>query len=165
MGIGMMEGYGPTGTSPVISLSHPFSRKAGSVGRPIPAAEARILDPWPDGVGELLVRGPIIMQGCYNNPEATSLAIDGDGWFHTGDLAVLDADGEIYLKSRAKNVYPEELEWEIGRSPYVEEVLVRYRGADGSIEAVVYPNQDLLAAHGKLKRTRARRYGRRSEPA
>ena len=161
MGIGMMEGYGLTETSPVVSLCDPFSKKAGSVGRPIPTVEARIRDPWPDGIGELLVRGPIVMQGYYNDPSATAQAIDEDGWFHTGDLALLDSQGEIHLKGRAKNVivletgknvYPEELEWEIGRIPYVEEVLVRYRESDREIEAVVYANQDLLRADGVLKR-------------
>ena len=161
MGIGMMEGYGLTETSPVVSLCDPFSRKAGSVGRPIPTVEARIRDPWPDGIGELLVRGPIVMQGYYNDPAATAHAIDEDGWFHTGDLAMLDSEGEIHLKGRAKNVivletgknvYPEELEWEIGRIPYVEEVLVRYRESDHAIEAVIYPNQELLKSNGVLKR-------------
>jgi len=163
MGIGMMEGYGLTETSPVISLSDPFSRKSGSVGRPIPEVEARILDPWPDGVGELLIRGPIVMKGYYRNTQATEQAIDPDGWFHTGDLACLDETGEIFLKGRAKNVivlesgknvYPEELEWEIGRIPHVEEVLVRYRESDGAIEAIVYPNQERLQADGMLKRAR-----------
>ena len=93
------------------------------------------------------------MQGYYKNPEATAQAITPDGWFHTGDLACLDLEGEIFLKGRAKNVivlesgknvYPEELEWEIGRIPFVEEVLVRYRESDGAIEAVVYPNQEQI---------------------
>jgi long-chain acyl-CoA synthetase len=153
MGIGMMEGYGLTETSPVISVCDPFGKKPGSVGRPLPHVEAKIVDPWPDGVGELLVRGPIVMQGYYNDPEATKEAIGADGWFHTGDLATLDRDGEIFLKGRAKNVivldsgknvYPEELEWEIGRIPYVEEVLVRHRESDGEIEALVYPNHERL---------------------
>ena len=153
MGIGMMEGYGLTETSPVISVCDPLGKKAGSVGRPIPHVEAKVLDPWPDGVGELLIRGPIVMHGYYGDPVATAAAIDTDGWFHTGDLAALDEDGEIFLKGRAKNVivlesgknvYPEELEWEIGRIPYVEEVLVRHRESDGAIEAVVYPNRERL---------------------
>jgi long-chain acyl-CoA synthetase len=95
MGIGMMEGYGLTETSPVISLCDPLSKKGGSVGRPIPTVEAKILDPWPDGVGDLLIRGPIVMQGYYKNPQATAQAISKEGWFNTGDLAMLDPDGEI----------------------------------------------------------------------
>jgi len=158
LGIGMMEGYGLTETSPVISVCDPFAKKPGSVGRPLPHVQAKVLNPWPDGVGELLIRGPIVMQGYYENPEATARAIDADGWFHTGDLATLDEDGEIFLKGRAKNVivldsgknvYPEELEWEIGRIPYVEEVLVRYRDEDNSIEAVIYPNQERLREAGE----------------
>ena len=154
MGIGMMEGYGLTETSPVISVSDPFGKKPGSVGRPLPGVEARIRDPWPDGVGELLIRGPIVMRGYYENPEATASAIDDEGWLSTGDLATLDADGEIFLHGRAKNVivldsgknvYPEELEWEIGRIPYVEEVLVRPQAEGGGIEAVVYPNEERLS--------------------
>ncbi len=161
MGIGMMEGYGLTETSPVISVCDPFGRKGGSVGRPIPGMEARVKDPAPDGIGELLVRGPIVMQGYYQNETATRRAIDAEGWFHTGDLACLDESGEIFLKGRAKNVivldsgknvYPEEIEWELGRIPYVEEVMVR-SGPDG-IEAIVFPNHERLTEDGILGRVR-----------
>ena len=159
LGIGMLEGYGLTETSPVVSLCPPYSKKTGSVGRPIPEVEARLIDVNPDGVGELLVRGPIVMQGYYKNEDATQRAIDADGWFHTGDLAALDGDGEIFLKGRAKNtivletgknVYPEELEWEISRIPFVEEVLVRgmEAGAGMIVEASVYPDQEAVAAAG-----------------
>jgi len=163
MGIGMMEGYGLTETSPVISVCDPLGRNPGSVGRPIPGVEARLLAPGPDGVGELLVRGPIVMKGYYRNEAATRAAIDPDGWFHTGDLAVLDHRGEIYLKGRAKNVivletgknvYPEELEWAFARIPYVQEVLVRLRDwrGRGEIEAAVYPNNERLQAEGLVER-------------
>ena len=154
MGIGMMEGYGLTETSPVVSISNPFGRNPGSVGQPLPGVEVRLMNPWPDGVGELLVRGPIVMQGYYANPSATAQAIDEQGWFHTGDLATLNAEGEIFLHGRAKNVivldsgknvYPEEVEWEIGRIPYVEEVLVRQQPAGKEIEAIVYPAQDRIS--------------------
>jgi long-chain acyl-CoA synthetase len=163
LGIGMMEGYGLTETSPVVSVCDPFSRKAGSVGCPLPTVEARVDQPWPDGVGELFVRGPIVMQGYYRNGEATAAVLDEEGWFRTGDLALLDPQGEIHLKGRAKNVivldsgknvYPEELEWEIARIPYVEEVLVRYREEDGAIEAVVYPNQERLQEVGAIEHAR-----------
>jgi long-chain acyl-CoA synthetase len=101
------------------------------------------------------------MQGYYKNDAATRRAIDADGWFHTGDLAALDAAGEIFLRGRmknvivldtGKNVYPEEIEWEIGRIPYVEEVLVR--AGDAGVEAVVFPNRERLAADGLLERVR-----------
>jgi len=161
LGIGLLEGYGLTETSPVISFCSPFSRKAGSVGRPLPGIEVKLVDRGADGVGELLARGPTVMAGYYKNPQATSEVIDDDGWFHTGDLARIDRDGEIFLKGReknvivlesGKNVYPEEVEWEIGRIRYVEEVLVRRgsRGGREAVEAVVHPDRGALEADGLL---------------
>lgn len=161
LGVGMMEGYGLTETSPVVSLCLPFGKTAGSVGQPIPGVEVRVLGAGRDGVGELAVRGPIVMRGYYKNDAATRRVVSADGWFRTGDLAVLDARGEIHLKGRVKNVivldtgknvYPEEIEWEIGRIPYVEEVLVR--PSEAGIEAVVFPNRERLEADGLLGRVR-----------
>ncbi len=162
LGIPIIEGYGLTETSPVVSFCDPFSPKGGSVGRPLPKIEAKLIDKRPDGVGELLVRGPTVMQGYYKNDAATREVIDPDGWFHTGDLALIDPDGEIFLKGRAKNVivlesgknvYPEEIEWELSRIPYVEEVLVRggVRQGQEVVEAVVYPNKERLKAAGHLE--------------
>ncbi len=159
MGIGMMEGYGLTETSPVISLTDPYRGLPGSVGTPIPAVETRIVDPSPDGVGELHVRGPIVMAGYYHNEEATLQVIEEDGWFHTGDLATVDKKGNIFLKGRAKNVivldsgkniYPEEIEWQIGRVPYVEEVLVRAALHQGrvALQAVIFPNRERMQTEG-----------------
>jgi len=159
LGIGLLEGYGLTETSPVVCFCDPFSRKAGSVGAPIPGAEAKLIDVREDGVGELLIRGPIVMQGYYENHGATQEVIDDEGWFHTGDLAVIDSDGEIYLKGRAKhvivlesgkNVYPEEVEWELSRIPYIEEVLVRGGKLNGQevVQAVIYPNEEALEKDG-----------------
>ena len=159
LGIGLLEGYGLTETSPIVCFCDPFTPKTGTVGPPLPSIEVRVVEPGPDGVSELCVRGPTVMRGYYEDPEATVRAIDPDGWFHTGDLAALDPDGEIYLKGRAKNVivlengkkvYPEEVEWEIARIPFVEEVLV-CRGSDGGheiVQALVYPNRDRLSAAG-----------------
>ena len=159
LGIGMLEGYGLTETSPVVSFCAPFSPKAGSVGRPLPTVEVKLTDTAPDGVGELLVRGPTLMQGYYKNDEATRRVLDGEGWFHTGDLALIDDDEEIFLKGRVKNVivlpngknvYPEELEWEIARIPYVEEVLVKGATKNGqeTVVAVIYPNEERLNDDG-----------------
>lgn len=159
MGIGMMEGYGLTETSPVISLTDPFRGLPGSVGSAIPSVETRIVDPGPDGVGELHVRGPIVMAGYYRDREATRCVIEDDGWFHTGDLATIDREGHVFLKGRAKNVivldsgkniYPEEIEWQIGRVPYVEEVLVRAALHQGRIalQAVIFPNRDRMRDEG-----------------
>ncbi len=159
LGIGLLEGYGLTETSPVVCFCDPFSRKAGSVGAPIPGAKTQLIDVRDDGVGELLVHGPVVMQGYYENGGATSEVIDEDGWFHTGDLAVIDDDSDIYLKGRAKhvivlesgkNVYPEEVEWELSRIPYVEEVLVRGGTLNGQevVQAVIYPNKEVLNQDG-----------------
>jgi long-chain acyl-CoA synthetase len=160
LGIGLLEGYGLTETSPVISFCDPFSRKGGCVGRPLPGLEAKLANRRADGVGELLVRGPTVMAGYYKNEAATREVIDEDGWFHTGDLARIDRDGEIFLKGReknvivlesGKNVYPEEVEWELGRIRYVEDVLVRggSRGGREVVEAVVYPDREALEADGR----------------
>ncbi|MBN1857776.1 AMP-binding protein [Candidatus Bipolaricaulota bacterium] len=159
MGIGMMEGYGLTETSPVVCLTDPYRGLPGSVGVAIPSVETRVVDPRPDGVGELHVRGPIVMAGYYRNEEATGRVVDSDGWFHTGDLATVDQKGNIFLKGRAKNVivldsgkniYPEELEWQIGRVPYVEEVLVRAALHQGRIalQAVIFPNRQRMQDEG-----------------
>lgn len=172
LGIGLLEGYGLTETSPVVSFCKPFSRKGGSVGPSLPTIEAKLANVRRDGVGELLVRGPTVMAGYYKNKAATRAVIDDEGWFHTGDLAMLDHDGEIFLKGRkknvivlesGKNVYPEEVEWEIARIPYVEEVLVRRgirqpHGIDPQdisrgqgqevVEAVIYPNQEWVKKDG-----------------
>ena len=162
LGIGLLEGYGLTETSPVVSFCDPFSPKGGSVGRPLPGIEVKLINTRPDGVGELLVRGPTVMQGYYQNEAATREVIDPDGWFHTGDLAFIDGDGEIFLKGRAKNVivlesgknvYPEEIEWELSRIPYVEEVLVRGEEEQGHevVKAIIYPNRARLEADGHLE--------------
>jgi len=159
LGIGLLEGYGLTETSPIVCFCDPFCRKSASVGPPLPSIEVKVIDPGTDGVGELCVRGPTVMKGYYRDPQSTSQTIDPDGWFHTGDLAMLDAEREIFLKGRAKNVivlesgkkvYPEEVEWEIARIPFVEEVMVR-SGLDGGhevVQALVYPNRAVLTDAG-----------------
>jgi long-chain acyl-CoA synthetase len=160
LGIGLLEGYGLTETSPVVCFCNPFSRKGGSVGAPITGARVKLIDVRPDGVGELLVQGPIVMRGYYANGGATAAVIDKEGWFHTGDLAMIDEDGDIHLKGRAKhvivlesgkNVYPEEVEWELSRIPYVEEVLVRGGKLNGQevVQAVIYPNAEALEESGR----------------
>lgn len=162
LGIGLLEGYGLTETSPVVCFCDPFSHKAGSVGAPIPGVSAKLIDVHPDGVGELLIHGPIVMQGYYENHGATSQVIDEEGWFHTGDLAFIDKDGEIFLKGRAKhvivlesgkNVYPEELEWELSRIPYIEDILVRGGKLKGQevVQAVIYPDYEALQKDGHKK--------------
>jgi long-chain acyl-CoA synthetase len=113
--------------------------RLGSIGVPVPYVECRIADPTDarralhsDEVGELLIRGPIVMQGYFGNPEATRETIEPDGWLHTGDLARIDRDGYIYIVDRKKdmiltggfNVYPAELERVIAQHPAVAMVAV-----------------------------------------
>ena len=158
LGIGMIEGYGLTETSPVLTVSTPFNDKIGSVGPAIPGVEIRIDDPNEEGIGEIVVRGPNVMKGYYKNPEATKKVLDPDGWFHTGDLGYLDEDGWLYIKGRkknvivlegGKNVYPEEVEFELKQIPLIEEIMIKGGKRKGLevIKAFVYPKPELLQKH------------------
>ena len=158
LGIGVMEGYGLTETSPVLTLSEPFD-PPGTVGRPLPGVQIKIDRPDADGLGEVLVRGPNVMLGYYKNPRRTREAFTEDGWFRTGDLGRLDEEGRLFLAGRKKNmimlesgkkVYPEEVEWEFSRIPEIAEVLVYEDTSRGQpmVAAMVYPDWDLLREQG-----------------
>lgn len=161
-GIVMMNGYGITECAPLISCNRNEYRKKGSVGLPIIGEEVKIDRPNADGEGEICAKGPNVMLGYYNDPEATAAVIDGDGFFHTGDIGRIDKDGWIYITGRlknliilsnGKNVYPEEIETEISSIYGVSEVVV-YEGESKSkrakdvIVADIYPDSDALALHG-----------------
>ena len=131
-GINLCQGYGLTETSPVVATETKENNRVGSIGKCFPSLEVKIYEPNEDGVGELLVKGPTVMLGYYNNESATKEAIV-DGWFHTGDLAKIDEDGYIFIMGRkksvivlknGKNIFPEEMENLINRIEGVKESFI-----------------------------------------
>jgi long-chain acyl-CoA synthetase len=132
MGITILQGYGLTESAPVLSCCTLKNNRIGSVGRPIPGVEIKIINPNEAGEGEVIARGPNIMKGYYKKPEATAETVR-DAWLYTGDVGRLDRDGYLFITGRIKdiivtgsglNVYPEELEQELLKSPAVAESCV-----------------------------------------
>ena len=109
LGINMVQGYGLTESSPVIAVEDDKYKKIGSIGKALPTLDVKIDKPNEEGIGELLVKGPTIMLGYYENEEATKETIDKEGWLHTGDLAKIDKDGFIFITGRKKLNLPENM--------------------------------------------------------
>ena len=133
LGFTLYQGYGLTETSPVIAAEDDKYQRLGSIGKAFPSLDVKIEAPNEEGIGELLVKGPSIMLGYYNNEEATKETITEDGWLHTGDLARIDKDGFIFISGRkkfvivlknGKNIYPEEIETLINKIEGVKESFV-----------------------------------------
>ncbi|MGM0415360.1 MAG: AMP-dependent synthetase/ligase [Thermodesulfobacteriota bacterium] len=155
LGIQIYQGYGITETAPVITAEQPGITRIGTVGRPLPSVDVRIKDPNEEGVGEIVCKGPNVMQGYLNNEEATSEVLI-DGWYHTGDMGKIDADGFVSICGRVKNlivtpngknVYPEEVENELLGSQFISEIMV-YGHKVGplaeEVHAQIYPDQEAI---------------------
>jgi long-chain acyl-CoA synthetase len=160
LGIDFVQGYGLTETSPIINLNPVEHYKETSVGRIIPQVDMRILNPDDRGIGEVIVKGPVVMKGYFELPEETAAAFTADGYLKTGDLGYLDNERYLYLTGRAKNtivteggknVYPEEIENEFQLFEEIDQILVRGFVLDKKlktegIEALVYPSPDFFAS-------------------
>lgn len=156
LGFHILEGYGLTEASPIVSVNRDDAFKPGSVGLVLPECTVRIGDPDESGIGEILVKGPNIMLGYHNDPEATARVLTADRWFHTGDYGRVDSDGFLFVTGRkknviiaknGKNVFPEEIETVLNRSTHVNECMVFGRSVESKGEeiwAIVVPNRDLL---------------------
>ncbi|MBU0929160.1 MAG: AMP-binding protein [Spirochaetes bacterium] len=155
LGIDFVQGYGLTETSPIIALNPKEAYKETSVGKVLPGMEMKIIDPDDEGRGQIVVKGPMVMQGYYKNEAATAESFQ-DGWLLTGDIGYLDADDYLYLTGRAKNlivteggknVYPEEIENNFQLYSEVEQVLIKGYVVDAKqkiegIEAYIFPSKD-----------------------
>src|SRR6059058_3030832 len=153
LGFTILEGYGLTEASPVLTVTRPENRMlAGTVGKPLPGVQVEIKDPDASGVGEVVARGPNVMLGYFGNEEATREALV-DRWLYTGDLGRLDDEGNLYLVGRSKdiivdtngkNVYPDEVEEVYQDSPYIKELSVvgLPDGIGEKVACIVVPNEE-----------------------
>ncbi|MEO0225344.1 MAG: AMP-binding protein [candidate division WOR-3 bacterium] len=170
LGIPLLQGYGLTEASPVLTVNPPDRPRNASVGIAIPDVRIAIDQPNEDGIGEVIATGPNIMLGYYRNQQATNEVLR-EGWLYTGDLGYLDKDGYLYIVGRkksvivtagGKNVYPEEIEEILLRSPYIKETIVLPRlnpkTNQEEVYAIIHPDYeriDELATNAKRNFTEA----------
>lgn len=159
LGIATIQGYGLTETSPVISAETDERKRPGSIGLPLPNLEVKIENPNKQGIGEITVKGSSVMLGYYENEEETKKVLK-NGWFSTGDLGYLDKDGFLYITGRKKdviilkngeNIYPQELEIQINKIPYILESIVYEKDEEGrKISAkIVYNEEQIKEIYGE----------------
>ena len=152
----LTSGYGATECAPLITYSDWRDFQPGSCGTPVSHMEVKILSPDPENIpGEIVARGTNVMLGYYKNEEATCEALDSEGWYHTGDLATMSADGHVFIRGRIKNmllgangqnVYPEEIEDKLNSMAMVNESLIVQRG--DKLVGLVFPDFDEAHAMG-----------------
>lgn len=156
LGLRTLQGYGLTECSPLVAGNTDYFSKSDSCGLPIPGVEYKIDSPDEEGVGEIIVKGPNVMLGYYNNPIETNKVLI-DGWFHTGDLGKIDSDGYLYITGRCKsvivtkngkNIYPEEVEYYLNDNPLISESLVSGIHKDNDdetyVNAQIFPNLEAM---------------------
>jgi len=162
LGIDVLQCYGLTETTAAVYVNYPNDNVIGSVGRAMKGVEGKIVDAQPQeeggpAIGEVAIRGAVVMKGYWNRPDATA-AVSRDGWFHTGDLGYFDSRGHLFLTGRkkevivlsnGKNIYPEEIEAHYMKSPFIKEMAVMgLEGKPGEggdrLHAVIVPNFDVL---------------------
>ncbi len=155
LGFTVLEGYGLSETSPIVTFNPIERRKPGSAGKPLPGVDIKVINPTESGEGEIAIRGPMVMRGYFKNPEETSRAIV-DGWLRTGDLGYIDEEGYLFITGRVKevivlssgkNVYPEDVEKQYLKSPLIKEICVfglEERGQVASLHALVVPDLEYM---------------------
>jgi len=156
MGFNIMQGYGLTECSPIVSVNRLDYYNDRSAGLPLPGIQVAIDNPGPDGIGEIKIKGPITMLGYYKNPEATS-AVLRDGWLYTGDNGYIDNNNFLYISGRKKNVivtkngkniFPEDVELYLNKSEYIKESLVYGVDLDNESDTIVcakiVPNMEVI---------------------
>ena len=146
IGVIFLQGYGLTETAPIAALTPDYDTRVGSAGKSVVCDEIKIKDPNENGEGEILIRGKTVMLGYYEDAEATAAAIDGDGWFNSGDIGYMDEDGFIYITGRSKNVivtqngkniYPEEIETLLSKVEEIKECMVYGKEVAGEKELII----------------------------
>ncbi len=164
-GFTVLQGYGLSETSPVLTLNPPPRTRLGSIGLPIPDVDIQIIDPDSQGFGEIAAKGESVMSGYYKNDSATRAAFTDDGYFLTGDMGYRDKDGYLFLTGRkkstivtkgGKNIFPEEIESLMLESPFIDEILVirgrHPRTGEDEVQAIIYPNRERIERHFSQER-------------
>ena len=170
MGITMFQGYGMTESSPILAVHRDRYYNFGSCGPALPGTELKIIDKDEDGIGEIIAKSDSVMLGYYENPEETAKVLK-DGWLYTGDYGYIDDEGFLYITGRKKNVivtkngkniFPEEVEYYLMKSPYIKEVIVgSTEGKDGDlvVMAHIVPDMDeVKSAAGDLSEDKLKKF-------